>query len=163
MNDDFVHMIELLNKHEVEYCLIGGFAYSYYVESRATKDIDILIKPELKNMKKAYRAIKEFGFTLEHPTPEELLKSKEIIYLGHVPERIDLLQDITNVPDKEIWPQVEKGSFKNVETNYIGLKQLIKNKISAGRPQDKSDVVKLKEYHPKEYKEVIEEIKRNPI
>ena len=43
-SQDFKEFIELLNKNKVRYLIVGGYAYSYYVEPRFTKDIDFLIE-----------------------------------------------------------------------------------------------------------------------
>jgi hypothetical protein len=44
--DDFREFIECLNKHEVRYLLVGGWAVGIYGNPRATKDIDFLIGTE---------------------------------------------------------------------------------------------------------------------
>ncbi len=49
---DFRDFIALLNKNEVHYVIIGGYAFSFYAEPRFTKDIDILIEASKENAKK---------------------------------------------------------------------------------------------------------------
>src|SRR3989339_213394 len=163
MAKDFVDLIESLNKHKVEYCIIGAYAVNYYTESRNTKDIDFLVRPTIDNLKKTYQALKDFGFTIQDPTPEELLKTKEILWLGRIPNRIDILQDVANVKDDEIWSNIVKGEYEGINTYYMGLKQLIKNELSTDRLKDKADAENMSKYHEKEFNEVIEEIKRNPV
>jgi hypothetical protein len=41
--DDFLEFLRLLNDHNVEYLLIGGYAVSYHGYPRATGDMDIWI------------------------------------------------------------------------------------------------------------------------
>lgn len=59
---DFRDFIALLNRHDVHYLIIGAFAYSFYVEPRYTKDIDILIEQSKENAEKILTALKDFGF-----------------------------------------------------------------------------------------------------
>ena len=39
--EDFKEFIQCLNKHEVKYLLLGGWAVGIYGQPRATKDIDL--------------------------------------------------------------------------------------------------------------------------
>ncbi len=41
---DFKEFLRLLNAHQVEYLLIGGYAVGYYGYPRATADLDIWVK-----------------------------------------------------------------------------------------------------------------------
>jgi hypothetical protein len=49
---DFREFIELLNKNDVHYLIIGGYAFSFYAQPRFTKDIDILIEQSRENAQK---------------------------------------------------------------------------------------------------------------
>jgi hypothetical protein len=40
---DYEEFLELLNKHDVRYCIIGAFALAFHARPRYTKDIDVLI------------------------------------------------------------------------------------------------------------------------
>lgn len=43
LNDDFHDFIQYLNKHEVEYILVGGYAVIIRGYSRSTGDMDIWV------------------------------------------------------------------------------------------------------------------------
>lgn len=43
--DEFFRIVQKLNESKVAYAVVGGVAYSFYVEPRYTKDIDFLIDP----------------------------------------------------------------------------------------------------------------------
>jgi 2-hydroxy-3-keto-5-methylthiopentenyl-1-phosphate phosphatase len=43
LEQDFKEFIELLNKNEVEYMVVGGYAINFYCRPRYTVDIDFLI------------------------------------------------------------------------------------------------------------------------
>ena len=72
----------LLERHDVHYLIIGGFAYSFYAEPRYTKDIDILIEQTQENAKKILDAIKNFGFEDLQLTEKDFLEADQIIQLG---------------------------------------------------------------------------------
>ena len=46
---DFRDLLALLNKHEVDYIIIGAYALAFYGVPRYTGDIDIFVKPDPKN------------------------------------------------------------------------------------------------------------------
>ena len=43
--DDFSEFLKLLNDHNVEYLLVGGFAVAVHGYPRATADMDVWIRP----------------------------------------------------------------------------------------------------------------------
>jgi len=48
-NQDFLEYIELLNKHNVEYVLVGGIAVNIYGYRRSTGDMDLFVNPTKEN------------------------------------------------------------------------------------------------------------------
>ena len=52
---DFKELLNLLNSHQVEYLIIGGYAVAYHGYPRATADIDVWIASTPKNTEKAFR------------------------------------------------------------------------------------------------------------
>jgi len=59
---DYEGLFRLFNKHRVRYCIIGSYAVAFYARPRYTKDIDILIEPNVDNSERVVRALNEFGF-----------------------------------------------------------------------------------------------------
>ena len=54
------NIIKSLNENKVEYVIIGAFAFSSIGYTRDTLDIDILVKPEIENIRKCRTAIESF-------------------------------------------------------------------------------------------------------
>ena len=46
MFNDFKELLSIFNAQKVKYLIVGGYAVSLHAQPRATKDIDLLIKPE---------------------------------------------------------------------------------------------------------------------
>lgn len=55
LEDDFLDFVDLCNKYQVEYLIVGGYAVSIHGYARSTKDLDICIKISEDNRKKWYR------------------------------------------------------------------------------------------------------------
>ena len=49
MSPDFKDLLSILNADNVRYLVVGGYAVSLHAQPRATKDLDILIKPDRAN------------------------------------------------------------------------------------------------------------------
>ena len=49
MFDDFKELLSIFNALKVKYLIVGGYAVSFHAQPRATKDIDLLIKPDDDN------------------------------------------------------------------------------------------------------------------
>ncbi|GBE38053.1 hypothetical protein BMS3Bbin08_00652 [bacterium BMS3Bbin08] len=48
---DFKELLQLFNKHNVEYVIIGSYALAFHGCPRYTGDLDILVKPDSNNAK----------------------------------------------------------------------------------------------------------------
>ena len=49
MFDDFKELLSIFNAQKVKYLIVGGYAVSFHAQPQATKDIDLLIKPDADN------------------------------------------------------------------------------------------------------------------
>jgi hypothetical protein len=142
IQQDFQELLKLLEKHGVDYMIVGGYAVAYYGYPRFTKDLDVfyLLTPE--NIYSLKNALVEFGFE-ENCLPDDLFEKSNIIKIGIEPVRIDLINDIDGVEFSRAKKSVVKGKYGDVEVTFIGKRDLIKNKKSTNRLQDKADLEKL--------------------
>ena len=146
VSKDFKEFIELLNKNNVNYLLVGGYAVGYHSRPRYTEDIDIWIQPSLENAKKIIHVLNKFGFTGVSVSIEELIQPEKIIQLGLPPQRIDILTSIDGVNFNDAWERRIVDSFGDIPVFIISLKDLIKNKSSSGRIKDLQDIEWIKMY-----------------
>jgi hypothetical protein len=52
LSQDFKEFVELLNNHQVEYLIVGGYAVGVHVHPRYTGDLDVWINTTMENAKK---------------------------------------------------------------------------------------------------------------
>ena len=149
LETDFIDFVNLCNKYEVEYLVIGGYAVSIHGYPRSTKDLDICIKISEQNALKMVQVINDFGFASLKLTKEDFLKRDFITQLGHEPVRIDILNDLDGVPFEDAWINKRVVDFEGSKINFIGYAELLKVKEKAGRPQDIADISKLKSRNKK--------------
>jgi hypothetical protein len=143
LEKDIIEFIELCNKHEVKYLVIGGYAVSIHGHPRSTKDIDVCIEMSERNASKMVQVINDFGFGSLQLNKDDFLKRDSIVQLGFPPLRIDILNDLDGVPFEEAWENRKVVSFEKVLVNFIGYNDLLIVKQKTGRPQDIADVDNL--------------------
>jgi len=140
---DFKEFLKLLNAHQVEYLLIGGYAVGYHGYPRATADMDIWIAMDPANARKIVAVLKEFGFNLPDLSPELFLKEWQVIRLGVPPVRIEIATTISGVNFRECYAEKVLGELDGEQVKLIGLKHLKINKKASGRHQDLADLENL--------------------
>jgi hypothetical protein len=65
MSPDFKELLSLLNPHNVSYLIVGAHAVAAHAQPRATKDLDIWVKPDVPNGKAVFAALAQFGAPLK--------------------------------------------------------------------------------------------------
>lgn len=140
--EDFKEFIELLNKHGVEYMIVGAYAVMYHTNiSRDTKDIDFWINKTKENAARCVQAIKEFnGLDV---TATDLLGEKEIFFIGEEPYRIDILTKQGDFPFDKTYTGKEVGKFRDTKAFFISKNDLIVLKEHFYRDQDVKDLKRL--------------------
>ncbi|HVI47051.1 MAG TPA: nucleotidyltransferase [Chitinophaga sp.] len=146
---DFEDFIALLNKHEVEYMIVGGYAMAFHGKPRYTGDLDIWIDVSDKNAEKLLRVIDDFGMTSLGFEKEDFLQPGYISQIGYPPLRIDILNNIDGVDFQEAYGNRQKIVEGGLEIWYIGLQELLVNKIASGRKMDIADAQQIKKIIPK--------------
>ena len=140
---DFKEFLKLLNAHNVEYLLIGGYAVGFHGYPRATADMDIWTAVNPVNAERIVAALKEFGFDLPELSPQLFLKEWQIIRLGVPPVRIEIATTISGVSFNDCFAERIVDILDGVKVNLISLNHLKANKKASGRHQDLADLEKL--------------------
>ena len=141
--EDFKDFTDLLNKHKVDYLIVGAYAVIYHTHiSRFTKDIDFWIRPTEENAQKCSDAVKEFcNVDLKK---ENLLKPGAIHFIGEAPFRIDIFNTQGNIEFEKAWKNKTEGTYRGINTRYISNKDLTFLKQYFNREQDQKDLKRLK-------------------
>lgn len=61
---DLVRLIEVLDRHQVEYVIVGGVAATAYGASRETEDADCVVRRERSNLHRLASALRELNARL---------------------------------------------------------------------------------------------------
>ena len=136
----FIKVFEALEREEVDYILIGGFAVILYGLPRVTEDIDLFIKPDENNIKKLKKAL--YSVYKDESIEEitfDMLKEYAVVRYGspdgfHIDLSADIGEAFTYTDISYELKKIEGQSIK------IATRESLYNmKKDTVRPIDKSD------------------------
>jgi hypothetical protein len=142
---DFKEFFALLNAHEVDFMIVGGYALAYHGAPRYTGDIDVFMKPDRENAQRIIKVLEEFGFGSLGLSINDFQNEDNVVQLGLPPVRIDIITSISGVSWEQADATKEPGLYGNVPVHYIGKDQYVANKKAIGRAKDIADIEALGE------------------
>jgi len=147
----FRDFIEELNKHEVEYALIGGYAMGAYGHHRGTGDLDIFIDATEQNAEKVLKSCIAYGIPSADLKREMFLVPK-MIGIGSPPLKIEIIKKLDTVDFKYAFQRSQFKTVDGLKINVVSLDDLIllkkaakKGRSKARDSEDLSFLQKLKE------------------
>jgi hypothetical protein len=102
-NQDFNELLSIFNDHKVKYLVVGGYAVGFHSQPRATKDLDLFIKPDPDNGKAVYLALAKFGASVAGLTPDDFVKPGFFFRMGKAPLIVEILPEIKGVDFDSAW------------------------------------------------------------
>lgn len=140
LSKDWREFLELLNSRGVDYVIVGAHSLAFYGPPRYTGDLDILVKSTPKNARILVDLLNQFGFAESAFKESDFLEPGQLIQLGRVPGRIDLLTSITGVDSDEAFASKIQAELDGIPVFILSKDALIRNKRAVGRPQDLADL-----------------------
>jgi len=143
---DFTEFIECLNKTNVEYLIVGGYATIIHGYNRTTGDLDIWVNQTDINYDKILGAFNLFQMPIFDMSKENFMVNPDIdvFSFGRPPVCIDIITRLKGLNFEEAYVNVEKIKVGNLRINVISLDDLIKAKSAANRPKDQDDIDHLR-------------------
>lgn len=139
-NSDFRDLLAALNGAAAEYLVVGAHALAVHGHPRASKDLDVWVRPTPQNAERVYRALAAFGAPLHELKVEDLSAAGTIFQIGVEPVRVDIITAVDGVDFESAWPDRVRADYDDQPVSVISREHLIQNKKAAGRPQDLADV-----------------------
>jgi len=145
MNPDFRDLLAAFNAHGVEYLVVGAHALAAHGHVRATKDLDVWVRPSAENAPRVIAALRAFGAPLHDLVEEDLTRSGLVFQIGVPPVRVDVMTAVDGVEFDDAWPDRLDAALGDLPVPVLSRKHLIDNKKAAGRLQDLADVERLEQ------------------
>lgn len=141
-NRDFLEFIDALNKTQVEYILVGGYAVILHGYTRSTGDMDVWVNKTKNNYQRLKKAFQLFGAPIF--SEKDFIESNYDVWgFGKEPNRIEVLNQLKGITFEEAFPLCKIFIQNKIEVKYIHINHLIKAKEAAGRFKDKNDIEQL--------------------
>jgi hypothetical protein len=147
LHPDLTDLLGALVASNVEFLVVGGWAVSFHAEPRFTKDLDILIGQDERNLGRLLQALSAFGAPQSILEQARALGPEEFLFFGTPPARADVLRSIPGVPDfRGALSRAVFADLAGLLVPFIGSADLIAAKKAAGRPRDLLDVKALERF-----------------
>ena len=154
----YLDLFATLQRHQVEYVLIGGLAVALHGIERNTMDIDVCIVVSPDNLHRMIEAAKELNLSPVLPVPLETLSQIDTLKQWHQQRNLQAFAlrtpDLAGVTlDLLLFPPVAPADMcqravrldvSGIPIRLASVKDLIALKQSVGRPIDLADIEHLK-------------------
>lgn len=145
-DEDILSFWKCLQKNEVRYIMVGGFAINLHGYSRATKDIDIWLEDTLENRKRLRKALKEQGSGDYEP-----IETMQFIpgwtnfnlNMGFLLDVMVQVKGLEAIGFNECFQFAVVAEIEGVPVRFLHYNHLITCKKAAGRPRDLADIEEL--------------------
>jgi len=158
---DPLEVFRALNRHGVDYMVIGGVAVQAYGHVRTTQDVDILVAPDEANLENLATALKQLGARLKgvdahllgiDPTDALHLREGANFGLATAAGGLDVWTDAAELKGARSWEEMrERATTATVAgepIRFVHRDDLIRMKHAAGREKDLQDIAALTYHEP---------------
>lgn len=145
LGEDFTDLLVELADAGADFVVVGGVAVAYHGHPRATKDLDILVRPRADNSVRVFRALAAFGAPIAafEVGEGDFAGYEGVLQLGLPPNRVDIVTRVDGITFEEAVSEGAAFEVHGRRVPIIGVRALLENKRAAGRPQDLADVAAL--------------------
>ena len=151
MTQDFLSLLFRLNKEDVKFVIIGGFAGVVHGCTFVTQDIDICCESTKENLLRLQNALADI-----HPvhkmTPERLkleltrenCKDYKNLYLDTDIGQLDCISFVQGIGDfKKALQSSQVIEVENHKLNVLRIEALIEARKALNRPRDREAIIQL--------------------
>jgi hypothetical protein len=134
LDEDARDLLTELLAGGVDFIVVGAHALAAHGVFRATGDLDILLRPERANARRAWAALHRFGARV---TAEDLHAAYQLGFAN--------VTSITGVEFEQAWQGRVRRLVGGLELAFLGRSDLVANKRATGRAKDLIDLELLAE------------------
>lgn len=147
LDEELIELWRSLDKHDVVYLMVGGFATNIHGFSRTTADADLWVKDTKENRSALRRALEEVvKSSLSEIEHTQLIPGWTSIKLESGFE-IDLMTYIAGFEQEafdDVFLHATYAEIVGIKVPFIHLNALIRSKEATNRPKDQIDLIELK-------------------
>jgi len=145
VNRDYRDLFAEFNVRKVDFLIVGAFALAVHGHLRATKDLDVWVRPTADNAARVLEAVSAFGGSMNGLSAADFNVPGTIVQLGVAPTRIDILTRVAGLDFESAWTSRIEASYGDQKVFVVSRADLIASKRAASRPQDLADLSALED------------------
>lgn len=147
---DLVHIAQVLNKHNVDYVLVGGMAVILQGRESATLDVDLAFDRSGKNIERLADALEELSAKPKRwVTAGYRLKLSALgtawLHLESDFGDIDLISSIRGLSYDAVRQNCDRFEIDAISFSVASIQQLIEMKSQTGREKDAIHIAELQQ------------------
>ena len=148
----FDELLRRLAEANVEFVVVGGLAVNAWGVVRGTKDVDVVVAPDIENLKRVAQVAVASGGHVQQGEAllgsaisiASALASGEQVAIETDLGRLDVVQGLDGVPSyADLRPQASEAEILGVTVAVCSLEDLKAMKRAAGRTRDLADLEDL--------------------
>ena len=147
---DLRQLLAILERHAVDYTVIGGIAVQVHGHRRTTKDVDLIASPDGDNLERLGAALQALAAVPRDipgsrtPTVEQLATAAIVPPLTTHHGELHILRDVPGAPPyAELRARALVIDLDGMAIAIAGLDDLIAMKRASARPSDLRDIAAL--------------------
>lgn len=142
--NEYEKLLVLLATNKIEFVTVGGFACAFNGFTRATEDVDILIRRSEANVNALIQVLStyESGFGRELTMADFTDEEGAVRIVEKFP--LDVFVRMSGLTYEDVAADIRWASLDGVNIPYLGRERLIYLKEQSLREIDQLDVVQLK-------------------
>lgn len=145
-DNELLNFWRSLNKHKVDYVMVGGVATNLHGYERTTNDVDLLLNDTPKNRQKLKLAFKDYGIgDFEMMERLQFVPGRTNFHLNNG-LRLDIMTGMKGLEELTFDDCLQLASIADIENvliPFLHINHLIANKKAVNRPKDQVDVIYL--------------------
>lgn len=142
-------IFEALNRHQVEYIVIGGMAAIVHGAEVSTQDVDVVVEQSKANLDRAAAALQDLEATritnssahdmAGEPAPANAYQLTDRVEMFRTPAgRVDIIREATVIGGyQDIGPRAQAYLLRGHEVYVADLDTVIRAKEASDRPKDR--------------------------
>ncbi len=147
-NNEILELWAALEKYQVKYIMIGGFAVNFHGLGRTTNDIDVWLYDSIENREKLGSALEEIKVG-----PKEIIQRMEFLpgwsmmhlKMGFQLDIMTKVKGLDKMNFDEYYNMALKANIKGIIVPFIHYNHLLESKLAANREKDQNDIKQLRE------------------
>lgn len=146
LNEGLLSFWKSLNKYNVIYLMVGGFAVRFNGFNRATDDLDLWLNDTPENRSNFRKAYAEAGYgDFASFETMQFVPGWTQFYVadGIILDIMTSMKGLENLSFEECYQQARVADFEGIKVPFLHINHLLANKKAVARPKDQLDVIEL--------------------